>query len=216
MKNLENYLNFHSLNRENVRYKCKSLKARHADLENLLFEWVLSAKAQNVAITEEKLITTAKIIGEQLMISDFSYSAGWLAKFKRRFSINSKRDSELPNDNSTEIDDLVMLRNQNLAAESEGNEFIASFVTHQPISEPHESMIDMKDINEIIEAATAEESDVEEKQETKRAKISPQEALDSIKTLVSYMESSQDFAPEEVCTLFRIENKIRLKSQSTS
>ena len=65
-------------------------KAKHANLETVLFNWFAAIRSQNIPVTEVILTEKAKAIGAQLGITEFSYSSGWLQKFKSRFGISNK------------------------------------------------------------------------------------------------------------------------------
>ena len=122
----------------------------------------------------------------------------------------SKRDNTVPTE---DFQSTVMLVSTGTSVNIDDGEDISAQSQDDVILET--VIDDIKELHEIIEAAV-NESD-EEKKEMAASQVqhvSSEEALHSIKTLMNYMETSQDFLPEEVCTLFRIENKIRLKSQS--
>ena len=63
--------------------------AKHTDLEQALWLWFSNFRAQNGVITDDILRAKAKKFGAELGISDFSYSNGWLHRFKQRHNISS-------------------------------------------------------------------------------------------------------------------------------
>ena len=58
--------------------------------ESALFIWFTNARAQNIPISEEILKTKARQFGEEMGITEFSYSNGWLTRFKSRHGIFSQ------------------------------------------------------------------------------------------------------------------------------
>lgn len=70
---------------------------RHHQLEMELFKWMLAQRKSDpsVNLSDQTLIDHAKIIGTELNIDkSFSYSNGWLFKFKKRHGIRSKGVTE--------------------------------------------------------------------------------------------------------------------------
>ena len=61
---------------------------RHDNLENALFLWFHDVRAKGAVISDEMLIEKGKKFGEDLYIQDFSYSRGWLQRFKKRHTIS--------------------------------------------------------------------------------------------------------------------------------
>ena len=61
--------------------------AKHGDLEEILWLWFCEQRANNVIITDAILTTKAKKLGEEMSITGFCYSAGWLQRFKKRHGI---------------------------------------------------------------------------------------------------------------------------------
>ncbi|KAJ8299278.1 hypothetical protein KUTeg_023338 [Tegillarca granosa] len=62
---------------------------KHEKLEEALYMWFSEVRAQNAFITDQMLIEKAKVFGQDLNVdSDFSYSSGWLYKFKQRQNIS--------------------------------------------------------------------------------------------------------------------------------
>ncbi|XP_033755738.1 tigger transposable element-derived protein 6-like [Pecten maximus] len=64
--------------------------AQHTDMESALFVWFTNTRAQNIPVTDEILKIKAKRFGDELGITDFQYSNGWLLRFKTRHEIASK------------------------------------------------------------------------------------------------------------------------------
>ncbi|KAL5011903.1 hypothetical protein ScPMuIL_010454 [Solemya velum] len=84
---------------ENIEQSAKKQKtAKHADLEEALFLWFSHARSQNIPKTDKILREKAKHFGKQFDISDFSYSNGWLQRFKSRHGISRHAisDADLP------------------------------------------------------------------------------------------------------------------------
>ena len=68
----------------------KKLKtAKHSDLEETLFLWFSNVCDKNGIITDDILREKAKELGEEFNINDFTYSNGWLYRFKKRHGIAS-------------------------------------------------------------------------------------------------------------------------------
>ena len=63
--------------------------AKHTDLEQALWLWFSNKRAQNVVLTDEIVRAKAKDFGRELGVIDFSYSNGWLHRFKQRHGISS-------------------------------------------------------------------------------------------------------------------------------
>ena len=61
--------------------------SKHRDLERALFLWHTELSARRVAHSDEMLQTKAKEFGEKLGVTEFAYSKGWLASFKKRHGI---------------------------------------------------------------------------------------------------------------------------------
>ena len=69
--------------------KKRHRSAQYADMHSALFIWLTNARAQNIPISEEILKTKAIQFGEEMGINEFSYSNGWLTRFKSRHGISS-------------------------------------------------------------------------------------------------------------------------------
>lgn len=66
-------------------------KAKFPELENALMQWFSNARSQNIPISGEIMKEKAKQFAEQLQISDFECSTGWLDKFKERHELTFKK-----------------------------------------------------------------------------------------------------------------------------
>ncbi|UYV64135.1 TIGD4 [Cordylochernes scorpioides] len=65
---------------------------KFSDLEDALFNWFTQKRANNNIITDDLLKEKAKKLGEQLdEPENFTYSSGWLRRFKGRFHISQRR-----------------------------------------------------------------------------------------------------------------------------
>jgi len=63
---------------------------KHEDLENALFMWFNDMRSKNAMISDEMLISKAKIFGPQFEIEEnFQYSKGWVQRFKQRHGLKS-------------------------------------------------------------------------------------------------------------------------------
>ena len=81
---------FENDDNENVPPRKRHRSAHYADMESALFIWFTNARAQNIPISEEILKTKARQFGEEMGITEFSYSNGWLTRFKSRHGISSQ------------------------------------------------------------------------------------------------------------------------------
>ncbi|XP_069118863.1 uncharacterized protein PF3D7_1205000-like [Argopecten irradians] len=69
----------------------RSRGGRHNKLEVDLFTWICAQRKLHTTLSDQMIIDKAKSIGEELNIDpSFSYSNGWLFKFKKRHGIKSK------------------------------------------------------------------------------------------------------------------------------
>ncbi|UYV80346.1 TIGD6 [Cordylochernes scorpioides] len=65
---------------------------KFSDLEDALFNWFTQKRANNNIITDDLLREKAKKLGGQLDVPEnFTYSSGWLQRFKGRFHISQRR-----------------------------------------------------------------------------------------------------------------------------
>ncbi|CAF1086653.1 unnamed protein product [Brachionus calyciflorus] len=78
---------------KNLRpYGTKRIReAHHPTLEEALYLWALNCVSQGISISEELLIQKAMKFGEAFGIGQFSYSAGWISRFKTRHNFSSYR-----------------------------------------------------------------------------------------------------------------------------
>ncbi|XP_048248519.1 tigger transposable element-derived protein 6-like [Haliotis rufescens] len=65
----------------------RSRKPHQEELENALFLWFSDVRKRNIMLNDELLKTQAKVLGDKLGVEDFSYSTGWLYRFKLRHGI---------------------------------------------------------------------------------------------------------------------------------
>ena len=63
--------------------------AHHTDMEKCLYIWFTNARSKNVPVMDDLLREKAKQFGSETGVTDFSYSNGWLQRFKSRHSISS-------------------------------------------------------------------------------------------------------------------------------
>jgi hypothetical protein len=79
------------LKQDNVEALNKRIRdSKYPDMEKMLHVWYTHALSKGVSISDEILTEKAKEFGAMLGIDDgvhFSYSVGWLAKFKTRFNL---------------------------------------------------------------------------------------------------------------------------------
>ena len=86
MKNKEKWVGVSVDSKDATRNR----NAKHQQLDDALYLWFSDMTAHHAAINDEMLITKAKQLGEQLNITDFSYSRGYLHRFKTRRGIKRK------------------------------------------------------------------------------------------------------------------------------
>ena len=65
--------------------------AHHGDMEKALFLWFSQTRTDNIPVTDDILREKAKKIGEDLGITDFKFSNGWLCRFKARHGVSTSR-----------------------------------------------------------------------------------------------------------------------------
>lgn len=79
--------------------------SKHQQLDDALYLWFSDMTAHHAAINDSMLLTKAKQLGEQLHITDFSYSRGYLHRFKTRRGIKRKLyEAEADNADMTIVD----------------------------------------------------------------------------------------------------------------
>ncbi|XP_061164992.1 tigger transposable element-derived protein 6-like [Saccostrea echinata] len=81
---------FENVDCEGTPPRKRHRSAHYADMESALFMWFSNARAQNIPISVEILKTKAKQFGTEMGITGFSYSNGWLSRFKMRHGISSQ------------------------------------------------------------------------------------------------------------------------------
>ena len=80
------------LNQDNVETMNKRIRqSRYPDMEKMLNAWCKNELSKGASISDSSIVDKAKEIGVMLNISDekstFSYSHGWLQRFKKRFQV---------------------------------------------------------------------------------------------------------------------------------
>ncbi|XP_041379849.1 CENP-B homolog protein 2-like [Gigantopelta aegis] len=65
----------------------RSRHAKNQKLEQALYLWLSDMSSRNGAINDQMLIEKAKRLGEQMNVTDFAYSRGWLSRFKSRHNV---------------------------------------------------------------------------------------------------------------------------------
>lgn len=68
----------------------RSRNAQHQQLDDALYLWFSDMSAHHAAINDEMLLTKARQLGQQIGVTDFSYSRGYLHRFKSRRGIKRK------------------------------------------------------------------------------------------------------------------------------
>lgn len=78
------------------RKSVKRLKgAKHQDVESTLIDWIGKMNAESRTVNDKIIKKRAKVIGQQMGVTDFVYSSGWLHRFKRRHGlIQNKKHGE--------------------------------------------------------------------------------------------------------------------------
>lgn len=72
---------------KNVKGRKRIRGAKHADVENELFEWLCHMRAERVPLSGPIVQKKAEEIAYQIGIEGFKCSTGWLNRFKERFNI---------------------------------------------------------------------------------------------------------------------------------
>ena len=65
--------------------------AHHGDMEKALFLWFSQTRDNDIQVTDDLLREKAKKFGEELGITDFKFSNGWLCRFKARYGVSTSR-----------------------------------------------------------------------------------------------------------------------------
>lgn len=68
----------------------RSRNAQHQQLDDALYLWFSDMSSHHAAINDEMLLTKARQLGQQIGVTDFSYSRGYLHRFKSRRGIKRK------------------------------------------------------------------------------------------------------------------------------
>lgn len=68
----------------------RSRNAQHQQLDDALYLWFSDMSAHHALINDEMLLTKARQLGQQIGVTDFSYSRGYLHRFKSRRGIKRK------------------------------------------------------------------------------------------------------------------------------
>ncbi|CAI6365443.1 unnamed protein product [Macrosiphum euphorbiae] len=71
----------------NGRMKRKPKSNANEEINNLTWEWFVSARAKNIPISGPIIQTKARQIAEQMSVTEFKASNGWLESFKNRHNI---------------------------------------------------------------------------------------------------------------------------------
>ena len=88
LNNQEKYLTLESVRTPNT----KRLRAgEYPQLEQCLYLWLIDKVKNAISVSDAIIIKQAKVFGPSLGISDleFSYSQGWLEKFKTRYNVRN-------------------------------------------------------------------------------------------------------------------------------
>lgn len=73
------------------RTKAKRLRhCKNEDMEKALYLWFTQMRGRHVVITDAILTEKARYFGNQMAVENFTYSSGWLTRFKARYSISMK------------------------------------------------------------------------------------------------------------------------------
>lgn len=75
---------------ENESKKFRNRLAKYPQLEESLYAWFCETRSLQIPVTDAMLTEKAIQFGTMLEISNFTYSAGWLDKFKKRHYIRKK------------------------------------------------------------------------------------------------------------------------------
>ncbi|CAI6377575.1 unnamed protein product [Macrosiphum euphorbiae] len=71
----------------NGRMKRKPKSNANEEINNLTWEWFVSARAKNIPISGPIIQTKARQIAEQMSVTEFKASNGWLESFKNQHNI---------------------------------------------------------------------------------------------------------------------------------
>jgi len=62
----------------------------NVEMEKALFLWFTQMRGKHVVITDAILTEKARYFGNKIGVTDFSYSTGWLSRFKGRYNISMR------------------------------------------------------------------------------------------------------------------------------
>jgi len=63
---------------------------KNAEMEKALYLWFTQMRGRHVVITDAILTEKERYFGNQMAVENFTYSSGWLTRFKARYSISMK------------------------------------------------------------------------------------------------------------------------------
>ena len=86
LKQSEKWLNVETTASNRVRHS----SGQHVKLEEALMMWFNNVRSNHACVSDDMLIEKAKHFGAEFNVTNFSYSRGWLQKFKNRHGIASK------------------------------------------------------------------------------------------------------------------------------
>jgi hypothetical protein len=171
----------------------RNRKPKYPQLEESLFAWYEQARADNSAINDQILIKKAEELGTMLKIDNFSYSTGWLVKFKSRYGIKEANLSKLAYETN-----VRMLSVQEFAD-------VNSFVANE--GEMSNEMFDMVGLlptkEEEQESGQDESNKAAEEEEEEEIKFSSSaEAERCMNYLFTYLDINNSFKNAAVSSAF--------------
>ena len=88
LNNQEKYLTLQSVRTPNTK---RLRTGDYPQLEQCVYLWLIDKVKNGISINDALIIKQARIFGPSLAISDleFSYSQGWLDKFKTRYNVKN-------------------------------------------------------------------------------------------------------------------------------
>ena len=82
---------FDSMKTQGNKSKRRRFKqGTYANLDDLIFKWLLTVRSRNVAVSALILKTKAKELAEKINIKGFQASGGWLDHWKNRYNVSFK------------------------------------------------------------------------------------------------------------------------------
>ena len=82
---------FESMKTQGNKSKRRRLKqGTFANLDDLIFKWLLTVRSRNVVVSASILKTKAKELAEKINIKGFQASDGWLDRWKNRYNVSFK------------------------------------------------------------------------------------------------------------------------------